>query len=113
MREGVSIQLDCSAPGLMVVNSEAMGSSSFQTASVTRDQAGFYQCLTEDSVDSVYLLVTCKSGNLLSVLRVQCACVTPFPFPYMTRMQGFKPLLPSNIDATNAVKYMSSLSRKL
>ena len=75
VREGVSVQLDCSAPGLMVVNNEAMGSSSFQTENVTREQAGFYQCLTEDSVDSVYLLVTCKSGNL--TLCTMCMCNPP------------------------------------
>ena len=61
VREGVSVQLNCSAPGLMVVNNVISTSSSFQTESVRRDQAGFYQCLAEDSVDSVYLLVTCKS----------------------------------------------------
>ena len=61
VREGVSVQLECSAPGLMVVNNVIITSSSFLTESVTREQAGFYQCLTEDSVDSVYLLVTCKS----------------------------------------------------
>jgi hypothetical protein len=57
--EGASVELSCSAGGQLVADGDNI--APFQAEMVNRNDTGFYQCLSEGNVDSIYLLVTCKS----------------------------------------------------
>ena len=57
--EGASLQLTCSGENTdIVVNNISM--ATFQTQNLTREDNGFYQCITADGENSLYLLVTCE-----------------------------------------------------
>ena len=64
--EGDSVTLTCSPPAIttVVINNVTSGDNMFASTNISRDDAGFYQCLpTAGRVgpgDSLYLLVTCE-----------------------------------------------------
>ena len=63
VNEGDSVNLTCSPGAIIVINNVMSSDAMFQSDSIQRSDAGFYQCLvtaTLSDMDSLYLLVSCK-----------------------------------------------------